>query len=172
MIKTILTTGLLCVALAASALPAWPGLHRITLADGTQVTCRQVGDEHAHWFVTSDGRNLDRDAAGEWQWLTETDVEARRKQMLDSRSASFVARAKATPQATQGDDIGRITNFPTVGDVRGLVVLVEFEDVKFKAGHDSLRYSRQLNEEGFSDDGATGSARDFFISQSLSLIHI
>lgn len=169
MIKTILTTGLLCAALAASALPAWPGLHRVTLADGTKVTCRQVGDEHAHWFVTSDGRTLDRNAAGKWQWLTETDVEARRKQMLDSKSATFSARAKATPQVTQGDDIGRITNFPTVGDVRGLVVLVEFEDVKFKAGHDSLRYTRQLNEEGFSDDGATGSARDFFISQSYGV---
>ncbi|MBP5499698.1 MAG: M6 family metalloprotease domain-containing protein [Bacteroidales bacterium] len=169
MIKTILTTGLMCAVLAASALPAWPGLHKVTLADGTQVTCRQVGDEYAHWFVTTDGRALDRNAAGEWQWLTDTDVMSRQQQMLDARAATFSARAKRARQATQGDDIGRITNFPTEGEVRGLFILVEFEDVKFEASHDSLRYTRQLNEEGFSDDEATGSARDYFISQSYGV---
>ena len=169
MIKSILTTGLMCAALAASALPAWPGLHQVTLADGTQVTCRQVGDEYAHWFVTTDGRALDRNALGEWQWLTDTEVESRQQQMLDARVTTFGARAKAAPQATQGDDIGRITNFPTEGEVRGLFVLVEFKDVKFDASHDSLRYTRQLNEEGFSDDEATGSARDYFISQSYGV---
>ena len=53
--------------------------------------------------------------------------------------------------------------------MRGLFLLVEFDDVKFQPESDSVRFTRQLNEEGFADDGATGSARDYFISQSYGL---
>ncbi|MBR5069769.1 MAG: M6 family metalloprotease domain-containing protein [Bacteroidales bacterium] len=164
--KTSLTAFLLSCSLSVSAIPAYPGLQKITLADGAEVTCRLVGDEYGHWFITTDGRALDLDAKGQWQWLSDADIEVRQQQRSQSRAEAFGKRAIPPHLLSNNDDSGRITNFPTIGEVRGLVILVDFEDIKFQEGHDSLRYTRQLNEVDFSDDGATGSARDYFIGQS------
>lgn len=151
------------------ARPAYPGLHKITLADGSELMCRLVGDEHGHWFVSTDGRYFDRNDTGQWHQLSEADIEVRQQRMMESRKAIFGKRAQATNQRTSDEGAGRITDFPTKGNVRGLFLLVEFDDVKFQPESDSVRFTRQLNEEGFADDGATGSARDYFISQSYGL---
>ena len=164
--KSSLTAFLLSCALSVSASPAYPGLQKITLADGAEVTCRLVGDEYGHWYVTTDGRALDLDETGQWNWLSDADIELRQQQRGQSKAEAFGKRAMPRHLLSDNNDSGRITNFPTIGEVRGLVILVDFEDIKFQEGHDSLRYTRQLNEVGFADDGATGSARDYFISQS------
>lgn len=72
----------------------------------------------------------------------------------------------------EGDDrvvplnFGRCTSsFPVLGEQKGLVILVEYDDVKFEYG-DYEYFSRMLNEEGFSDYGSLGSARDWFIENS------
>ena len=46
------------------------------------------------------------------------------------------------------------------------VVLVEYQDVKFNLSDPKDYFTRLLNEEGFSDYYATGSARDWFINSS------
>lgn len=58
------------------------------------------------------------------------------------------------------------STFPTKGSPKGLVVLVEYEDVKFQYG-DYDYFNRMLNEEGFSDFGSLGSARDYFVFNSM-----
>ncbi|MDE7409936.1 MAG: M6 family metalloprotease domain-containing protein [Muribaculaceae bacterium] len=55
--------------------------------------------------------------------------------------------------------------FPVLGEQKGLVVLVEYEDITFDYG-DYDYFNRMLNEEGFSDFGSLGSARDWFIENS------
>ncbi|MDE6638821.1 MAG: hypothetical protein K2K32_11380, partial [Muribaculaceae bacterium] len=57
------------------------------------------------------------------------------------------------------------TNFPVLGEQKGLVILVEYEDIHFEYG-DFEYFNRMLNEEGFSDFGSLGSARDWFIENS------
>lgn len=57
------------------------------------------------------------------------------------------------------------STFPVLGEQKGLVVLVEYEDVGFTFG-DYDYFSRMLNEEGFSDFGSLGSCRDWFIENS------
>lgn len=48
-----------------------------------------------------------------------------------------------------------------------LVILAEFADNEFSSTDDPNAYfTRMLNEEGFSDNNATGSARDYFITNS------
>lgn len=57
------------------------------------------------------------------------------------------------------------TPFPAYGHQRGLVILVEYQDVKFADTYDvdaKDYFTRMLNEEGFSDLGGTGSAADYF----------
>ena len=53
------------------------------------------------------------------------------------------------------------------GDVRGLVILVQFSDVKFKRDNAKEEYSDYLNKEGYSNYFMSGSVRDFFISNSM-----
>lgn len=58
------------------------------------------------------------------------------------------------------------TSFPSTGVQKGLVVLVQFRDLKYSIDNPAEYFRRQLNEPGFSDNGATGSARDWFIENS------
>ncbi|MDE6740957.1 MAG: M6 family metalloprotease domain-containing protein [Muribaculaceae bacterium] len=80
----------------------------------------------------------------------------------------------ATTRAEETDGVKRLvplnfgrtkSSFPTIGEQKGLVILVEFADVEFEYG-DYEYFHRMLNEEGFSDYGSLGSARDWFIENS------
>ena len=52
------------------------------------------------------------------------------------------------------------------GDVRGLVILVQFSDIKFKRDNANEEYLNYLNQEGYSNYNMSGSVRDFFIANS------
>ena len=52
------------------------------------------------------------------------------------------------------------------GDVRGLVILVQFSDVKFNRSNAQEEYLNFLNQEGYSNYNMSGSVRDFFIGNS------
>ncbi len=78
---------------------------------------------------------------------------------------STMRKASTNISAGIGLDPGD-TCFPHEGDVHALVLLVEYSDVKFKVPSPSDYYERFLNEEGFTDDKATGSCRDYFMSVS------
>lgn len=58
-------------------------------------------------------------------------------------------------------------NFPAYGDRKGLVILVEYQDVPFKLDNPHDYFSRMLNEAGFSDYGATGCAAEYFRYNSM-----
>ena len=60
----------------------------------------------------------------------------------------------------------RESSFPSEGEQYGIAILVEFQDIKFKSPTARDDFWRQLNEEGYSDYDATGSARDFYITSS------
>lgn len=54
------------------------------------------------------------------------------------------------------------SRFPGYGAQKALVILVEYNDVSFSTNEPFDYFNRMLNEEGFSDFGATGSAADYF----------
>ena len=97
---------MLSLALAAGttfAVPAKQAKKTLTLADGTQVTAIQMGDEH----VTYEGKK------------------------------------------------------------KGIILLVQFPNQKFEAGHDNAYYKMVANEKGLThEDGYVGSVSDYFLSQS------
>lgn len=55
----------------------------------------------------------------------------------------------------------------TIGEHRAMVVLVEFEDVKFKSSDPQKLYTDFLNKEGFNEYANIGSVRDYFIKNSM-----
>lgn len=74
----------------------------------------------------------------------------------------------AGPPYAQGAGLFPGTSFPAFGDQKGLVVLVEYADVKFRDSYSSDYFERMLNEDGFSDFGATGCAAEYFRENSAN----
>ena len=64
-----------------------------------------------------------------------------------------------------------ISDFPTIGRQKSLVILIQFSDVKFSSIDNPHQfYDDMLNKEGFTwSNGANGSARDFYLQSSNSL---
>ena len=58
---------------------------------------------------------------------------------------------------------------PSLGEFTMPVILVEFSDVKFQSTSTIAQFTRQYNEEGYSDNDSKGSVRDYFIAQSRGL---
>lgn len=52
------------------------------------------------------------------------------------------------------------------GSKKGLVILVEFQDVKFRSDHTRELFDRMFNQKGFNYEGANGSVADYFADQS------
>ena len=107
--------------------------------------------------------------------------ENRLKKIQEQRASEPQLLQSSTPQKANGwgwgdwEDSSKSTDTPTCplvsnvqkeGDVRGLVVLVQFSDVKFKRDNAHEEYSDYLNKEGYSNYAMKGSARDFFIANS------
>ena len=53
------------------------------------------------------------------------------------------------------------------GQVRGIVILVEFSDVKFSSSDANAEFTDYLNKEGYSKYHMSGSVRDFFVQNSM-----
>ena len=138
--------------LAAWSVPARRAPFVFRQPDGTEIVVTLVGDEFEHFYLTAEGDTLAetfRDGA----WWLEKPIGVR-----------HTPKHLATPCARRATPLG---GYPTLGSPRELVLLVEYPDCRFRYDADAFR--RMLCEEGFSDDGATGSARDYFADQSRGL---
>ena len=82
------------------------------------------------------------------------------------------AQRKLTPQRANGDEYDNADGhdlrvFPTSGEQNVLVVCVNFSDLKFSFDPDPhAAMTRMMNEVGYSEYGASGSAFDFYTSSS------
>jgi len=146
------------------AVPAKRGIWRlIKLADGTEVKAELRGDEFCNFYRSQDGRMFIRNSAtGLYESAGIGDIEAKaakRRGTAQARRARRAQRMNVEPG---------VDHAPYDGKKTGLIILVEFADVKFKAAHDLALYKRIANEEGFTSEmGFMGSVRDYFRDQSL-----
>lgn len=62
--------------------------------------------------------------------------------------------------ATGGEGIG------VTGKRKGLVILVNFKDVKMQAAHNNAEWTNFFNQEGYNKLGNSGSVHDYFYKQS------
>ncbi len=142
---------ILLSSLTAMAVPASPDLLKHTQPDGTVVEFRMLGDENAHYMVDANGEELQFDQVGFLRPVS---------QIPGATTGSTRAVQDKRKYLISG------TYFPTVGSPKALVILVMFHERFFSMENPVEYYTRMLNEEGFSDNMATGSARDFFIENS------
>ncbi len=140
----------------AKAMPAKPGRWMTLPLDGRMVSAQLVGDEHLHYWVTDDGLQLlEQDGC-----FVKADIAKMRSHALERRQKAARSRRQRVKR-TPNDGVGSYT-----GEKRGLIILVEFSDLAFRAANDSLLYTRICNEENFSERGFHGSVHDYFLAQS------
>ncbi len=126
----------------------------VDLADGTQLTAYLHGDENFHFYTTADGTVLEETPQG----FRTTGLSPKAMRAKASKSPS-----RKLPGIVDG------TTFPSTGDQKIIVVLVRYQDVDFNLDDPKDYFTRMLNEDGFSDYWATGSAREYFINSSGGL---
>ena len=153
--------GSLFIAMGAMAVPPVPGFVNITQPDGTKVEARIIGDREFHYYLLRDGSYMMADPAdGFLKPVSFEKVEALRAADLERREAAANDLAlRIAPGVIKKE-------FPTTGTVKGLIVLAEFQDVKFQPGSTREYFETKLNKEGYVGDETIGSALDYFKEQS------
>ncbi len=175
---------------SAFAVPVKPGLKKtVTQSDGSKIVMELRGDEHFNWRTTEAGAPIMRGEDGLYYYaeysaqgvakLTATRVAINGKMQTPpakvlnqnmktiasaARSSSRTMRAQRAKAPTRS--LTGFGNFPHEGKIRSAIILVEYSDVKFSIDDPYTAFYNQLNEEGYSVEGATGSARDYYTANS------
>ena len=145
---------LACAVPCLWSVPARGGWQLKQTTDGSWIRVSQLGDEFYHYWVTEDNQVAEPQPDGTF---VVTDAPAPTQEQVRARRAASFSYARA-PQ-----EIGKPYLPP-----RGLVILVGFKDLPYEAGNDSVGMWEMMNKSGYNFNGATGSARDYFIAQSDS----
>ena len=176
----------LFAVIVAKAVPAIPEPMSVTQPDGTTLQVSLHGDEMAHYTTTSDGYLVAESASG-FQYATFaandalqlSGVVAHNAEQRSAAEQQFVAslqRVEQMPAAVQRQHArqralhqqAHAKSYPLKGSPHSLVILVEFSDLKFTLSDPQAKFTALLNESGYSQNGGTGSARDYFIAASDS----
>lgn len=185
----IAATVLALSVVSSFAVPADPRPHIFTQPDGTAITVQIRGDERGHFYLSEDDYLLiNRDGAFYYGnvdasgLITDSGIIARPVGARTDVDNAYLQQVEMSNvfEALQRRDAGNSimraplkgpglfegTHFPVHGEQKAIVVLVDYQDVKFNLEDPFDYFDRMLNQEGFSDYGGTGSARDFFITNS------
>ena len=149
---------LLCLVLSVWAVPAKRGVWcSLSLVDGTEVKAQLVGDEFLHYYVSEDGTKYVQDeSTGLYRKMTDEVTAQRRAAVCRAQAQGRQKRMLRKAQA----------NNAFQGTKKGLIILVQFTDSKFKSGHDLALYRRIANDENYSGNNFRGSIKDYFKAQS------
>ena len=160
--KILLSIAFALMGIASGfAAKAHTGLTTITQSDGSQLTIRLHGDEHFSWYSTADdvllvqvGNNYYVAQVEEDGTLKATPQLAHNagergtveEQVINNQNKEkFLNLLYAEPQAL-AKPIGTVTPayFPHTGSPKALVILVEFQDVKFKTSDPVATFTHYL----------------------------
>ena len=146
------------------AVPAKKGLWQtIRLSDGTEIMAQLVGDEFFHGMQSEDGTLY------VWNGVAYENVNVNDNGNYNKRVNVRRKRARWR----QMERIAKARNNAYVGTKRGLIILANFADTKFKDEHDRDLYDRIANEPNFSaEDGFHGSVSDYFKAQSQGVFDL
>lgn len=126
---------------------------RVKAADSASRTAAQKA------FVS--GINRDR--------LAEAEIATADASRLAQRTQerTLAPKAKASLPAQSGIGLFPGASFPRTGSPKGLIILVQYTDVKFKTTNAADYFSRMINEKGFKDYNGTGSVLEWFTDASM-----
>lgn len=189
-----LMTALACLPDTILAAPARKCLITYTQPDGSTFRGYVRGDEFCHFRTTESGRIIARDADGWWCYasydeagnlnVSETHVSAAN---AAASTFSIGSGRQFYPKASErrrifNETVARKTmmkDFLTQGGTatksgaaakpkHGIIILAAFKDVPFKYSREY--FVNMLTKNGYSYNGATGSALDYFNDQFGGLV--
>lgn len=165
--------------------PARRGVINKTLPDGTTLSVRVYGDEWFHYVTTLDDYVIAQKEDGFYYYVdfsslgerVITDVRVNEPGKRDLRELAFLSRrSKGVPagvkRVARSRGVERRTQmsaqktFTAKGSPKVLVVLAEFQDVKFTIPSPQQAFYDLANQEGYSANGGTGSVRDYYRDNS------
>ena len=148
----------LCCSSVASAIPAYRGRIVCTQPDGSKIVLRQNGDEFCHWLTNEDGQVVEKGDDGFYRVVSTAGLRRRMSAAQTRRDAVNRERLSVAKRGIAS------------GTKHFLVILVQFQDVKFNfSGDDAAArtaFNNLLNQNGYSVNGGHGSARDFYYQNS------
>ena len=181
----LLLIAFIIIKITAEAVPAYRSARIFNQSDGNKVVYYLLGDEHYHAYYTTDGYMLTLDSAGRNMCYA---VQDKDETILTSNHLAHNVLARASEEKLFVSTLNKIdfnivyqkkaklnsrkkvlaTDFPKSGNVRGLVLLVEFSDNSFSEDNPRDLFYRQLNDSNYTENGATGSAKYYFKDQSMN----
>lgn len=160
--KILLSIAFALMGIASGfAAKAHTGLTTITQSDGSQLTIRLHGDEHFSWYSTADDVLIVQVGSNYYVAQVEEDGTLKatpqlahnagergtvEEQVINNQNKEkFLNLLNAEPQAL-AKTIGTVTPayFPHTGSPKALVILVEFQDVKFKTSDPVATFTHYL----------------------------
>ncbi len=176
---------MLLLPIGILAVPATPYPILVHQPDGSTLTILKHGDEWFNYTTTKDGYLLKCMPSGEYRYaqlidkeIVATDVVAHdirntsEKRFVRGLQNDVISKEELVGMCNMnrikrmGESPSRIPN-PLYGDVHGIVILVEFSDKSFESATAKQDFTNLLNQEGYSVNGATGSAKDYFKATTL-----
>ena len=160
----LLTLMLALCCMAAKAVPAYPGKRTAMLSNGTQVTLTFRGDEHISFYTDDKGNAYQINAKGIAEPIDFKEVSriwTERLAKANQHRAEIASRRNAAITRTIG-----VPSPGLIGKKKGLVILMEYQDVKFTTENALEEYKNYFNQEGYNHNGMTGSVKDYFKAQS------
>ena len=174
------------------AVPASPVPFIVKQADGSEITIRLRGDEFFHYKTTLDDYTLIPDEAGILTYaeldnkgkLQSSKIKANNIERRSSKEQSFVRQLSKNISYTKQNIASRVRrsakaitdavpqrSYPLNGAPKSLVILVNFQDTKFIIPNSKVAFTNLLNQKGYSANGGTGSARDYFSDNSMGVFN-
>ncbi len=168
---------------AVFAVPATPYPVKVIQPDGSELTIKLHGDEYFRYKTTLDGYLLVPETNGTYSYakpntdgsLTSTGIRARN---AENRNKNDIKKLREIPNdstyrkiavqnrqykvASTKESSPLQKAFPLTGQPKSLVILVNFSDLSFVTPSPKEAFINLLNKEGYSDNGGTGSAKDYF----------
>lgn len=180
---------------ATHAAPAWPNKISYHQSDGTTITVYVKGDEYMHHYVSEDELILlpDTDGTLRYAEIIDNDVVPTRMiahndkerndkermfiktldQLSIKQRLSVIYKDKRKDIESKAQRIKRQIApnviepvFPTIGDIRGLIILAQFKDQKFSKDNIHDIYNNMANDEYYSGPYSSGSIKSYFTKQS------
>lgn len=182
--RTLLIILALILSFPAFSRPAWRGIIPLMQPDGTIFNARITGDEFIRITTTLEGNAVMQDEDGWWCYAG-FDAEGLRRssgcRVGTSVPAGVISESRRIPYGTLSGNArarrsavpkygkplmerpGTVTKGGTAAIKHGLVLLVQFSDVRMKYGRQD--FVDLLTKNGYSKNGATGSAKQYFNDQ-------
>ena len=180
--KILLSIAFALMGIASGfAAKAHTALTTITQSDGSQLTIRLHGDEHFSWYSTADDVLLVQVGSNYYVAQVEEDGTLKatpqlahnagergtvEEQVINNQNKEkFLNLLNAEPQAL-AKPIGTVTPayFPHKGSPKALVILVEFQDVKFKTSDPVATFTHYLKGV---DGEATPKANNAYVTKGM-----